>query len=254
MGEIQPGIGSQDNKECIDAFTQQELYRLLDRFASWEKRVSNHEWEWKQAGSYEARRKDSDHVLQLLNFTFRNKVNNKDGLFIVAMNKDQQIIGFRNTSFSMLPYNVIKAEGNIEVLQRGKRVGKAIEALHMRLLQEKAQQNPDTPVEYIIDDDNDNHIKQLYPSKIKYAKTAEERADAEASLAKAIAQRPAWEKLYGEQGILGFTKEGNKLKKQFTKETQVPDLGYILKPTHTSIDLPIAIEHTLDQLHKQITY
>lgn len=234
-------------------FSPEEVRRLQDYFSILEKRVlQNPESCLNQCGVYQVQNeRDPAGALKITQYKYKNPILDRDVWLLAATDASNNLVGIKQTYFQQESPDILKAEGNIEVLRRGVGVASALENLHSQLLTNLVNEDTTTQqVHYIVDDANSRRIEEL-KLKLEVAQNtgdAVQLSEINESLLAARSQRKAWEKLYSAGGKLGFEGGATKLERHFTKGMDTSSSGIKYPEIQEEVDLQSLIHGVQSQL------
>lgn len=222
-------------------FSEEELKRLRAHFSVWLTRIESPNSNFTQVGSYTVKRNEGEEGTEIAAFSYESPMWT-GGWVLVATDKWGKVTGWRNTYFSKPENGGVGAAGNIDVFKRGQGIGSALEAINLKLLQEKVNNDPNlSRINYIADDANGRRLAELEEKLSEGAKKGENNQALEKEVEKARGERVAWEKLFGIGGKLGFDNESGKPVKDFVKGGSQGDLGLIIENNDKKVNLETAV-------------
>lgn len=227
-------------KQILDSgMSPKDKNRIRDLIDVWIRRIEAPANGFRQVGAYDLKREDGKYPpIEIVHYSYKNSAFNREGMVLLAVDGNKQILGMRDTQFESLKADTLNARGNIEVFSRGIGIASALEALHFDILQKKLNKSSEfSSLEYKIFDANYSRIQELQVQLESAKRTIDPiAADLELELAEKCDHRNAWKRLYGEGGKLGFQKESGKLLKRFVNGQNQDHLGYGIEVMDDTLD------------------
>lgn len=194
-------------------YPHREAERLINQLDLWSIRLEQYE-----AYKIITLKNEQDNEFQI--HILKKTDHERNSFLYLMIDEANNLLGIKNCSLSADQTNktFYVISSNIEIIKRGNRLASIIELANQLNLNNFLQNNSEYEQIYQkIEDENQNRIIEL-ERLIETEHDVQKIEELKEELLQKNNQRLAWENLYGDNGKLGFKKEGNKLVKTITRD------------------------------------